>query len=104
MTSKTTSLLIAIAAAATLAACDNNKVKDAQADAVRDTTDAAASNMENKADAMEKSGEATGENMRDKADAMRDNAENKADAIEAGKIGATTKTDTTTTTTAPEPR
>ena len=37
--------------------------------------------------------------MRDQADAMKDNAETKADAIEAGKMGATTATDTTVTTT-----
>jgi hypothetical protein len=39
--------------------------------------------------------------MREGADAVRDRGENKADAIEAGTVGATTKTDQLTTTTKP---
>ena len=100
MQSKPIPLLLLVAAAMTLAACEK-KTADAQADAVRDTSAAAASDMDNKADAVEDRGEAVGDSMRDKADAVRDRGEAKADAIEAGTVGATTKTDTMTTTTKP---
>ncbi len=107
-------LLLVLVAGVSLAACDK-KTTDSQADAVRDTSDAAASDIDNKADAVEDAGEAMGartENqadanadaMRNQADAVRDRGERKADAIEEGKIGATTKTDTMTTTTVPDPK
>lgn len=95
-----TPLLLLVAAAMSLAACEK-KTTDAQADAVRDTSDAAASDMENKADRAEDRGEANADAMREGADAMRDRGENKADAIEDGTVGATTKTDQVTTTTKP---
>ena len=104
-------LLLVCVAGVSLAAC-NKKTADAQADAVRDTTQAAASSMESSADAVENKGEAvadatkdnaaaSADAMRSEADAVKDTGERKADAIEAGKIGATTKTDTMTTTTQP---
>lgn len=104
-------LLLVCVAGVTLAAC-NTKTTDAQADAVRDTTQAAASSMENTADAVENKGEAmadvtkdnaaaSADAMRNEADAVKAGGEAKADAIEDGKIGATTKTDTMTTTTEP---
>ena len=97
-------LLLVIAATVSLAACEK-KVTDAQADAVRSTSDAAAADIDNKADVAETKGEATGDAIRDSADAVRDKGEAKADAIEAGTEGATTKTDTLTTTTKPtEPK
>lgn len=106
-----TSMLLICVAGISLAAC-NKKTTDAQADAVRDTTQAAASSMETKADVVEQQGEAMGaatENnaeasadaLRDQADAVKDTGEKKADAIEDGKIGATTKAGTMTTTTVP---
>jgi hypothetical protein len=105
------SLLLVCVASVSLAACDK-KTSDAQADAVRDTTQAAASDIEGKADAVEDQGkldgnavensaEAAADKMRDKADTIKGVGEQKADAIEAGKMGATTKTDTMTTTTVP---
>jgi uncharacterized membrane protein YqiK len=101
---KPTPLLLLVAAAMTLAACEK-KTTDAQADAVRNTSDAAAADIDNKADAVENKGEANAEAMREGADAVRDRGENKADAIEAGTEGATTKTDQLTTTTQPtEPK
>jgi uncharacterized membrane protein YqiK len=88
----------------TLAACEK-KTTDAQADAVRDTSDAAAADIDNKADVVENKGEANADAMREGADAVRDRGETKADAIEAGTVGATTKTDQLTTTTQPtEPK
>jgi hypothetical protein len=104
-------ILVVGVAGLVLTACEK-KVTDAQADAVRDTSQAAASNMEATADSVENKGEAMGEAaadsaeasadaMRDNADAVKDRGEAKADAIEDGKIGATTKTDTLTTTTVP---
>lgn len=106
--------MILMAAALTLAGCEKSTA-DAQADAVRDSTSATATNMENKADSVEKTGEVAGqvtENkaeanadaIRDQADAVKDAGETKADAIEAGTAGATTTTDTMTTTTAPTKR
>lgn len=102
-------LLVAVAGVA-LAAC-NKKPADAQADAVRDTTEAAATSIENKADAVENqadsqnavqnNAEKQADAMRNQADQIKENGEKKADAIEDGKIGATTKTDTMTTTTVP---
>lgn len=101
---KPTPLLLLVAAGLTLAACEQ-KTTDAQADAVRNTSDAAASDMENKAERVEDRGEANADAMRESADAVRDRGENKADAIEAGTVGATTKTDQLTTTTQPtEPK
>lgn len=97
---KSTPLLLLVACAMTLAACEK-KTTDAQADAVRDTSAAAASDIENKADVVENKGEANGDAMRDNADAVRDRGEAQADAIESGKMGATTKTDQMTTTTQP---
>ena len=111
MTLKFAPMILVIAAGMSLAACEK-KTTDAQADAVRDTTKAAASSMENKADVVENQGEAAGtaakdgaeasaDAMRNQADAVKDAGERKADAIESGTIGATTKTDTMTTTTVP---
>lgn len=97
---KPTPVLLMVAAAVTLAACDK-KTTDAQADAVRNTSDAAAADLENRADRVEDRGEASAEAMRESADAVRDRGENKADAIEDGTVGATTKTDQMTTTTQP---
>lgn len=105
-----TILIIGVAGLA-LVACEK-KTTDAQADAVRDTSQAAASSMESSADTMENNGavmgeaaadnaEASADAMRDQADAVKDRGEAKADAIEDGMIGATTKTDTLTTTTVP---
>lgn len=97
-------LLLLVAAAMSLAACEK-KTTDAQADAVRNTSDAAAADIENKADSVEEKGEANADAMREGADAVRDRGENKADAIEDGTVGATTKTDQLTTTTQPtEPK
>lgn len=104
-----TSLALVLFAGASLVACGQSKT-DAQADAVRATNDAAAADMNQTADAVENQGEAMGgvaedraENtadaMRDQADAIENQGEAKADAIEEGKIGVTTKTDTMTTTT-----
>ena len=100
MSLKPTSLLLLLAATLTLTACEK-KVTDAQADAVRDTSDAAAADIDNKADRVEDKGEANADAMREGADAVRDRGENTADAIEEGKVGATTKTDQLTTTTQP---
>ena len=111
MNSTIKSLLLVAVAGVSLAACGNS-VKDEQADAVRNTNDAAAASMENQADAVENQGEAIGgvtedraeataDAMRDQADAIEATGERKADAIEDDKMGATTKTDTMTTTTAP---
>jgi hypothetical protein len=97
---KTTPLLLLAVASLTLAACEK-KTTDAQADAVRNTSDAAAADIDNKADTVENRGEANADAMREGADAVRDRGENKADAIEAGTEGATTKTDQLTTTTQP---
>ncbi|MEI6417444.1 MAG: hypothetical protein WCO82_00105 [Sphingomonadales bacterium] len=108
---KATPLLLIMACALTLAACEK-KTKDAQADAVRDTSAAAGAEMDKKADAVSDQGEVTGDAiqkqadqgadaMHEKADAVRDRGERQADAIESGKIGATTKTDQITTTTKP---
>jgi hypothetical protein len=106
---KATPLLLVLACAMTLAACEK-KTKDAQADAVRDTSAAAGAEMDKKADAVADQGEAASDAMQkqadkgadaihDKADAVRDRGERQADAIESGKMGATTKTDQITTTT-----
>jgi hypothetical protein len=106
----TRTLVIGVAGLA-LVACEK-KTTDAQADAVRDTSQAAASSMESSADAIEDRGEvmgdaatnnaeATADGIRDRADAVKERGEKQADAIEAGTIGATTKTDTLTTTTVP---
>lgn len=104
--------ILVLAAGLSLAAC-NKSPADAQADAVRDTTNAEAASTEQKADVIENQGEAVGgvtedraeataDAMRDKAEAITDRGEMKADAIEDGKVGVTTKTDSaTTTTTAP---
>lgn len=103
--------MLILAAGLSLAAC-NKSPKDAQADAVRDTTKAEAANIEQKADVVENQGEAVGgvtedaaaataDAMRNKADAVTNTGEMKADAIEDGKMGAVTKTDSGTTTTAP---
>jgi hypothetical protein len=103
--------LLILAAGLALAGCQKSTT-DAQADAVRDTTKAEASSMETRADVVENNGAAVGaatednakaaaDAMRDDAKAVKDTGEVKADAIEAGKIGATTKTDTSTTTTEP---
>jgi hypothetical protein len=100
MSFKPTPMLLLIAATLTLAGCEK-KVTDAQADAVRDTSDAAAADIDNKADRVEDKGEANADAMREGADAVRDRGENTADAIEEGKVGATTKTDQLTTTTQP---
>lgn len=97
---KPTPLLLLVAATMTLAACEK-KTTDAQADAVRDTSAAAAADIDNKADGVEDKGEANADAMREGADAVRDRGENKADAIEDGTVGATTKTDQLTTTTQP---
>ena len=123
MTIKFATPIFFLAAGLSLAAC-NKSVPDAQADAVRATTEAEAANTEAMAqgagttggvtrDAMGSNGTAgttmgadsNAENRaEDKADAIRDAGEAKADAIEEGKIGATTKTDTGTTTTTPTNR
>lgn len=103
--------MLILVAGLSLAAC-NKSTADKQADAVRDTTGAAASSMNAQADVVENKGEAAGaaaadnaaataDSMRNSADAMKDTGEKKADAIEAGKMGATTSTDSTTTTTVP---
>lgn len=100
-----------LAAGLVLVGCEKSTT-DAQADAVRNTTEAAASSIDNKADAVENSGEAMGaatedqakataDAIRNDAEAIKDTGEAKADAIESGKIGATTQTDTLTTTTSP---
>ena len=99
---KPTPLLMLVAAALTLAACEK-KTTDAQADAVRDTSDAAAADLENRANTVEEKGEANADAMREGADEVRDRGERKADAIEEGTVGATTKTDQMTTTTDPKP-
>jgi hypothetical protein len=109
MSMKVTPLLLIMACALTLAACEK-KTKDAQADAVRDTSAAAAAEIDKKADAVSDQGEAASDAMQkqadkgadalhEKADAVRDRGKSQADAIDAGKIGATTKTDQITTTT-----
>jgi hypothetical protein len=114
MTNKPMFLLLIAACTLTLNACDK-KTRDAQADAVRDTNDAAAADIDSKADAVEKQGDDMGkaiegeadagaDAMRKQADDVRASGERKADAIEDGKTGATTKTDTMTTTTQPKPR
>jgi len=114
MTSRPTTMLIAVACAITLTACDKS-TKDSQADAVRDTSDAAGSDIDDKADAVEETGKAMGEAtekraddtadaMREDADAVRERGERQADAVEAGTVGATTKTDRLTTTTQPDPK
>lgn len=103
--------MLILVAGLSLAAC-NKSTADKQAEAVRDTTGAAASSMEAQADVVENKGEAVGaatadnaeaaaDSMRNQADAMKETGEKKADAIEDGKIGATTATDTTVTTTVP---
>ncbi|MGL6043534.1 MAG: hypothetical protein ACRC1J_06375 [Sandaracinobacteroides sp.] len=104
-------LLVIGVAGLGLAACEK-KATDAQADAVRDTSQAAATNMENTADAVEEKGEAMGaatqnnaeasaDAMRERAEGVEERGERQADAIEDGTTGATTRTDTMTTTTAP---
>lgn len=109
MTLKPLSLLLIAACALSLTACEK-KTRDAQADAVRDTSDAAAADIDNKAETVEDQGQAMGnaadseaDVMRKQADAVRDRGERKADAIEDGTVGATTKTDQLTTTTKPKP-
>jgi len=108
---KTSLTLTILAATLALAGC-NKSTKDAQADAVRDTTSAAASDMESQADGVENqaaaiggttenSTVATADAMRDSADTMRKEGEAKADAVEAGTMGATTTTDSASTTTLP---
>jgi hypothetical protein len=106
-----TPAMAVLVAGLALAGCQKSTT-DAQADAVRDTTKAEASSMDTKADAVADQGSAVGgateDNAKAAADAMHDNAdaikkegEAKADAIESGTIGATTKTDSATTTTEP---
>jgi hypothetical protein len=108
MTFKFAPTIMILVAGLSLAAC-NKSTPDAQADAVRDTTAAAANSVDASADAVEKQGEVAADQadvkadaMRDNADAMKNTAETKADAIEAGDLGATTATDTTVTTTTPK--
>jgi hypothetical protein len=64
-----------------LSACDSAKENAAedQADAVRQSSEAAADSMENKADAM---GGASEDALENKADAVRETGEKKADAME----------------------
>lgn len=114
MTSRPSALLLVFACAITLAACEKS-TKDAQADAMRDTSAAAGADIDEKADAVEDQGEAVGQAaekqaearadaMRERADNVRARGERKADAVESGTAGATTKTDQLTTTTKPDPK
>jgi uncharacterized membrane protein YqiK len=114
MTSKPSTLLLVFATAATLMACEKS-TKDAQADAIRDTSAAAGSDMDDRADAVEEQGKAMGEAaenraeagaeaIRENADAVRARGEQQADAVDAGTRGATTSTDRLTTTTTPDPK
>jgi len=114
MTSRPSTMLLIFASAITLMACEKS-TKDAQADAIRDTSEAAGSDIDDRADAVEdqakamgdatrEQGEAGADAMRERADAVRARGEQKADAVEAGTVGATTSTDRLTTTTAPDPR
>ena len=77
------SVLLAATAALGLgvAACDSKQENAAedQADAVRQSSEAAADTMEDKADAM---GGASEDAMEAKADAVRETGEKKADAME----------------------
>jgi hypothetical protein len=111
MTPRFTPILLLLAAGVSLAAC-NKSTTDAQADAVRETSNAAAASIDQEAAMVEDKGEAMGkaaeanadetaDAMRNKADAIKTEAETKADAIEAGTLGATTSTGDTTTTTVP---
>ncbi|WP_164156446.1 hypothetical protein [Sandarakinorhabdus rubra] len=114
MTTRHYAVLIALASAITLTACEKS-TKDAQADAVRDTSDAAGADIDRRADAVldrgeamgnaaEKQAEAGADAMRETADDVRDRGERQADAVEAGTSGATTRTDRITTTTQPDPQ
>ena len=114
MISSPSAFLLVFVCAFTLAACDKS-TKDAQADALRDTSAAAGADIDENAEAVEEQGKAmsnateteakaTADAMRKQADAVRARGEMQADALEAGKIGATTKTDQLTTTTAPDPK
>jgi len=104
-----TALLLVLGAGVSLAACQKS-TKDAQADAVRDTSEAAAASIDKSATAVEDKGAAmskaveanataTADAMHNQADAIKSNAETKADAIEAGTLGAKTSTGDTTPTT-----
>ncbi len=114
MTSRSSTLLLVLACAVSLTACEKS-TKDAQADAIRDTSKAAGADIDQQAEGIEDEGKAAGdaataqaestaEALRDKADAVRARGERQADAVDAGTTGATTKTDKLTTTTKPDPK